>query len=134
MVVAVKRKRLQEEYERREALKRRIKERQWWVCPYLKGREEFGAYHISMPQFEEFEIKKYVNFVRMSPALFNELLEMCRPYLEKKKTNCREPHPPGLKLAVTLRFLATGNSYVSLMYLFRVRTNTISKFVPYVCQ
>ena len=87
-----------------------------------------------MRQFEEFEQKKYVNFVRMSPALFNELLEMCRPYLEKKKTNCREPHPPGLKLAVTLRFLATGNSYVSLMYLFRVATNTICQFVPYACQ
>lgn len=34
---------------------------------------------------------------------------------------------------ITLRFLATGNSYKSLEYSFRVAHNTISKFIPEVC-
>ena len=42
--------------------------------------------------------------------------------------------PAALKLAVTLRYLATGNSYISLQYGFRVAFNTISKFIPEVCQ
>lgn len=40
---------------------------------------------------------------------------------------------PGLKLVITLRFLATGNSYQSLEFSFRVAHNTISVLVPEVC-
>ena len=46
----------------------------------------------------------------------------------------REPLQVGLKLAATLRFLATGNSYPSLQYSFRVEASTISKFIPKVCK
>lgn len=45
----------------------------------------------------------------------------------------REPVSPEEKLAITLRFLATGESYESLMYQFRVHKSTISKFIPTVC-
>lgn len=45
----------------------------------------------------------------------------------------RTPLEPGLKLVVTLRYLATGNSYKSLEYSFRVSNSTISQFIPQVC-
>ena len=37
------------------------------------------------------------------------------------------------KLSVTLRFLATGESFESLMLQFRIHKTTISKFIPEVC-
>nr|CAI5850163.1 unnamed protein product [Callosobruchus analis] len=39
-----------------------------------------------------------------------------------------------MRLAITLRFLATGDSYKSLMYLFQVSYSTISLIVPEVCE
>ncbi|XP_071094818.1 uncharacterized protein [Haliotis cracherodii] len=42
--------------------------------------------------------------------------------------------PPGLKLVITVRFLASCDKYPSLMYSFRVTGNTISLIIPEVCQ
>ena len=39
-----------------------------------------------------------------------------------------------MKLAITLRHLATGESYQSLSFQFRVGKSTICKFVPQVCE
>ena len=39
-----------------------------------------------------------------------------------------------MKLAITLRYLATGDSYHSLMYGFRVSHSTISLIVRDVCE
>ena len=38
------------------------------------------------------------------------------------------------KLALTIRYLATGESYTSLSCQFRVGRSTISKFLPEVCR
>ena len=45
----------------------------------------------------------------------------------------RKTLEPGLKIGITLRFLATGDSYVSLAYAFRVAPNTICSLVLEVC-
>ena len=45
----------------------------------------------------------------------------------------RDPVRKGVKLAVTLRYLTTGDSYTILRYAVRVASATIKKFVPEVC-
>ena len=49
------------------------------------------------------------------------------------RTLMRDPVSPGVKLAVTLRHLASGDSYTTLQYAFRVASATIKKFLPEVC-
>lgn len=44
----------------------------------------------------------------------------------------REALPAKLKLEVALRYLATGDSLISLAYSYRVSTSSISKFLPAV--
>ena len=127
-----------EEAERREAAavarRRRKKRRAFWVRPWLLRRPEYGQFEKLMKELQMEDLPAFRNFVRVPPALFLELLEHVGPRIQKEDTKFRKALPAGLKLAVTLRYLATGNSYRSLQYGFRVAFNTISKFIPEVCQ
>ena len=44
------------------------------------------------------------------------------------------PLPPEIELALTIRFLASGNSYQDLSMCFCVHKSTIAKFIPEACQ
>lgn len=55
------------------------------------------------------------------------------PQIVKQDKRFRKAIPPSQRLAVTLRFLATGDSYASFSALFRIAQCTISLIVPEVC-
>ena len=57
-----------------------------------------------------------------------------KPKITKKTTRFRLPISSEEKLAITLRFLATGETCKSLMYQYRVSEVSISRFVPEVFQ
>ncbi|KAI9553806.1 hypothetical protein GHT06_019074 [Daphnia sinensis] len=67
------------------------------------------------------------NITRMSPSMFNKLLEMVGPKLAKKDTKMRRSIPVEQRLALTLRFLASGDCMRSLSYAFRIGHSTVSK-------
>nr|XP_021203270.2 putative nuclease HARBI1 [Bombyx mori] len=66
----------------------------------------------------------------MSEDNFNFLLTRVSNKISKQDTICREALPAKLKLQITLRLLASGNSFKSLSYEFKVSSCSISKFVP----
>ena len=68
----------------------------------------------------------------MDPATFREILARVAPRTEN--TFWRKALEPGLKFAITLRYVATGNSYKSLQYGFRVARNTICALVAEICE
>ena len=70
----------------------------------------------------------------MNPEMFRELLARVGTKIEKPDTFWRKGLEPGLKLAITLRYLAIGNSYRSLQYGFRVSFSTIYLLIPEVCE
>nr|CAI5843684.1 unnamed protein product [Callosobruchus analis] len=76
----------------------------------------------------------FQNFTRMSRTDFENLLELVTPHIQRQDTNYHDSISPRMRLAITLRFLATGDSYKSLMYLFQVSYSTISLIVPEVCE
>ena len=65
------------------------------------------------------------HYLRIYHLICYKRLEKLTPHIKKQTTFMREPLEVGLKLAATLRFLATGNSYHSLQYSFRVEATTI---------
>ena len=66
--------------------------------------------------------------------MFDDLLQSPTLRLTKQEIRLRQPQDPGLKLAITLWYHATGNSYHSLTYSFQVPHNTISHFVKDMCE
>ncbi len=63
---------------------------------------------------------KFENFARMTSSDFQFLLEKIEPKIRKQSTNMREAIPVQERLAVTLRFLASGDSFKSLAFLFKI--------------
>ena len=55
------------------------------------------------------------------------------PLIMKKTTMMCQPIDPEIKISITVKFLATGELYESLMYQFQVHSSTISKIIPVVC-
>lgn len=68
----------------------------------------------------------------MSSSDFEYILDKISPIISKNDTQFREAVPAKTRLAITLRFLATGNSYKSLHF-YSVSSQLISQIVPEVC-
>ncbi|KAI8432791.1 hypothetical protein MSG28_013744 [Choristoneura fumiferana] len=79
------------------------------------------------------ESGQFQNFCRMAPEDFDHLLSLTIEKIRKSSTNFRDSIPAYDKLAVTLRFLATGDSYESLMYFTKMSKSTICNAISEVC-
>jgi hypothetical protein len=55
-------------------------------------------------------------------------------FISKTDTVMKAAIPARLKLEITLRFLASGDSFSSLALLFRIPPCTISRFLPETLQ
>ncbi|CAM1313535.1 Uncharacterised protein g6292 [Pycnogonum litorale] len=72
--------------------------------------------------------------MRMTPATFDKLVQKVKPYIEKKKTKYRNPISVSERLAMTLRYLASGQSQADISYLFRVGRTTTSNVINETCE
>lgn len=107
-------------------------ERRWWVRPWLEEKN-IASLKLAKQEFQQ-DPEQFKKFLRMSEQSFDKLLQWLKPHIEKSNTNFRDAISAKDKLIITLRFLATGETYRSLMYSFRVSESTISLFVPEVCR
>lgn len=110
------------------------KKRSVWVKPWLLRRPQYGQYEKLLAELHKEDLKGFKNFLRVTPELFHELVQRLSPRLEKEDTFMRKALEPGIRLAITLRYMATGDSYKSLQFGFRVAHNTICKIIPETCE
>ena len=114
----------------RQRIHRRYRFRPW---PTRAELEEEGQYSRPMPMHHLDDPMAYSNLIQMPPELCQELEQRITAEFQRDRTLMRDLVSPGVKLAVTLRHLTTGDSYTTLQYAFRVASATIEKFVPEVC-
>ena len=87
-----------------------LKKRNVWVRSWVKNHQKFDVYHQLVRELRLADEASYTNFLRMDISTFDELLGLVSPLIRYKDTNMWCAIPPGERLAVTLRFLATGKS------------------------
>nr|CAH7748547.1 unnamed protein product [Callosobruchus chinensis] len=69
----------------------------------------------------------------MTAEDFERLIILVGPKISKMDTKFRKAIPVQDRLAITLRFLATGDSFTSLQYLFNVPKQRISIIIEETC-
>ncbi|RVE45221.1 hypothetical protein evm_010111 [Chilo suppressalis] len=77
---------------------------------------------------------EFQKFTRMSQTDFDNLLNKVLPAIAKQDTQLGKAIPARIRLAITLRYLATRDSFESLHFLFKISPQLISKIIPEVCQ
>ncbi|CAI5696763.1 unnamed protein product [Oreochromis niloticus] len=78
-------------------------------------------------------MRGFRDLLRMSVEDFNYLLERISPAIIKKDTHLRKAISPRERLSVTLRFLATGETFNSLSFQYRIGSTTLSTIVMETC-
>jgi len=90
--------------------KKKRKIPRWWMTSALKSSEIYSATNFLYDLNKE-DGANFYNFCRMSSTTFKNLLKMIAPSIENQDTiNYRKTIPANERLAITLRYLATGDS------------------------
>ena len=106
-------------------LKNKQKERSTWVHELWMARQEKGHFSNLIAEMRLHDHTMHFCYFRMLPETFDNLLRIVGPLLTKEKSHFRDPLSPGLRLAVALRYLATGESQASLSFNFRIGRSTV---------
>ena len=108
--------------------KENVQERSQWVRPWIaKGKSDGAFYTIFQEDAEGFR-----GYIRLNTTSFENLFELLAPCLLKKDTVMRECIKPEEMCCVALKYFASGESFHSLEYEFRIIRKPISYIVEQV--
>ena len=69
----------------------------------------------------------------MSPECFDVLLTRVGPLVSKKCTKFRETISPAERLVLTVRYLTSGNSQLSMSFVYLIGRTTVSNIIKETC-
>ena len=90
----------------------RRRNRTMWMRPWVQRRNTQGVFHNLVQELEAEDPEMYRKYFRVSPEDFRIILGKVEPYIVKQDTRMRQAVTPAERLAVTLRFLATGKTTI----------------------
>nr|XP_014278491.1 uncharacterized protein LOC106682256 [Halyomorpha halys] len=118
---------------RNEEKKKKRDRRNCWVKEINKHREELGEFHLLFNNLIE-DGQKFFEYFQMSYERYCKLHQLIAPEITKQFTTFRRPVSTEERLAVCLRFLATGVSFRTLALSYRLGRSTVSCIIYDVCK
>ncbi|KAJ8358096.1 hypothetical protein AAFF_G00034060 [Aldrovandia affinis] len=109
----------------------------WWrfvrrIQENLQTRRQHGEYH-RLVQELRLDGERFQRYFRLDRAQFDELLTRVGPRITRLETNWRSPISAAERLQfVSDAYLATGDSYRSIAYSYRVGITTVGYIIPEV--
>ena len=85
---------------------------------WIAERDRKGAYNNIFKELELTDTEGFRRFMRMDIEHFTDLVNVIGPDVTKEDTVMRNAISPKERLALTLRFLATGETFRSLEFFF----------------
>ncbi|XP_050308498.1 uncharacterized protein LOC126744939 [Anthonomus grandis grandis] len=116
------------EEEENETRMRKPSNRNIWVHSAWKTRSLQGEFRTLFPLLIDDETKFYEYF-RMTQFTFHQLLNKLEAELKKNDTFWRPSISPTQRLAVFLRFLATGDSFKTISFSYRLGKSTVASII-----
>lgn len=110
----------------------RRKKRQW-MKELTKARDQVGAQKNLLPMLQLSD-EEFRGYLRTRTDDFDELVSGIRAAVECQDTLMRPAISVEEQLTLTLRFLATGESFHSLHYQYCIGTSTVHDKVKQVCK
>ena len=112
--------------------------RRCWVRARNQCRRVHGADHCLVRQLSVSDKQGFFSYLRMTPTTFESLLQIVGPRIAHPRayrtSSARRPEiSPQERLALTLRYLVTGNSQTSLAFEFHMGKSTVNGIVRETC-
>ncbi|XP_037564420.1 uncharacterized protein LOC119443892 [Dermacentor silvarum] len=104
---------------------RHKRKRSLYIREIFDKRPEYGEYHHLVQELRQSDPEYHFKYFSMTKASFDKLLSLVYERLIHPPTH-RRPISPAERLAVTLRFLATGGSVQDIAMSYRTHGSTVS--------
>ncbi|XP_014667953.1 PREDICTED: uncharacterized protein LOC106809400 [Priapulus caudatus] len=109
--------------------RRNRRNRQTWTRQWIQRRRTLGIVRNLQQELYLEDTEGFRQYLRMSPESFLHILDKIKDKITKEDTVMRQAITAKERLSVTLRFLATGESFRSLSFQYRMGERTISEII-----
>ncbi|XP_047525133.1 protein ALP1-like [Pieris napi] len=107
--------------------RRQRKSRKYWIHPYIERNINCRVFVAA--QELQHDDKKFLSFYRMSKETYLHLVTLLKPAIHQLNTKFRECVSAEERIMITLRYLGSGCTFVSLGLYFARGDNTICKVI-----
>ncbi|KAM7283468.1 hypothetical protein ISCGN_000576 [Ixodes scapularis] len=107
--------------------------RRWWVRPLWQKRQQESEFFTAMKLMRAGDLDYFKKFYRMTPQEYDYVLKLVEDDLRRSYV-CREPISASERLAMTLRYLSSGDPVKDVALAFRVGISTARAAIIDTCK